>query len=118
MTKSLLIICQQPPWNISAKESLDIALSAGTFDIPTALLFLDDGVFQLIAQQNASVIEQKNISANLQALPLFGIERLLVAEHSLTTRGLASEQLSLPSELISQQQLTTLLQQYDVVITS
>lgn len=118
MAKSMLIICQKTPWSdILAKETLDLALAGGAFDLPISLLFLDDGVFQLLSPQQPNVIEQKDLCANLQALSLFGIEQLLVAEHSLQERGLTTSQLALPTESITKQQLSSLLQQYDVVIT-
>lgn len=118
MAKSVLIICKQAPWsNISARETLDLALAGGAFDLPISMLFIGDGVFQLAPEQQAKTIQQKDISANLQALPLFGIEQLLVAETSLLERGLTAEQLLLPVTTVPQQQLATLLTQYDVVLT-
>lgn len=118
MAKSMLIICKQAPWsNISVREMLDLALAGGAFDLPISLLFLDDGVFQLVTNQQAKSIEQKDISANLQALPLFGIEELFIAENSLLERGLNHNQLVLPVKLLAHNQLAHLLTQYDVVIT-
>lgn len=118
MTKSILIICKQAPWRgITARETLDLALAGGAFDLPISMLFMGDGVFQLVAKQQAKTIQQKDLSANLQALPLFGIEELLVAETSLVERGLTVEQLILPTKVIAQQQLANLLTDYDVVIT-
>ena len=46
MSKSMLIISRQAPWaGPAAREALDIALAGGAFDLPLAMLFLDDGVF-------------------------------------------------------------------------
>lgn len=119
MARSMLIICKYAPWStISVRETLDLALAGGAFELPISLLFLEDGVFQLVTNQQAKTIQQKDISANLQALPLFGIEEILVAEQSLQQRGLTTEQLILPTKLIPQQQLADLLTQYDVVVTS
>ena len=48
MAKSMLLISRQAPWSgPGAREALDIALAGGAFDLPLALLFLDDGVLQL-----------------------------------------------------------------------
>jgi len=70
MAKSLLIISRQAPWNgPSAREALDIALAGGAFDLPLGMLFLDDGVFQLAPGQQPTAVQQKNLAANLQALP-------------------------------------------------
>ena len=118
MAKSMLIICRQAPWSsVAARETLDLALAGGAFELPISLLFMADGVFQLVVKQQAKMVEQKDLSANLQALPLFGVEEILVMADSLTERGLTSEQLLLPAKLIQQQQLANLLTDYDVVIT-
>jgi tRNA 2-thiouridine synthesizing protein B len=84
MAKSLLIISRQAPWNgPSAREALDIALAGGAFDLPLGMLFLDDGVFQLAPAQQPTAVQQKNLAANLQALPMFGVEELFACSHSL-----------------------------------
>ena len=62
MPKSLLIISRQAPWaGPGANEALDIVLAGGAFDLPVALLFMDDGIFQLLANQIAAAIQQKNL---------------------------------------------------------
>lgn len=119
MAKSMLIICRQAPWhNILARELVDLALAGGAFELPIGLLFLDEGVWQLVKNQHPDLIEQKDLTANLQALSLFGIDKLLIAQHSLTERNLTLEQLILPTEVIAKEQLVELLTHYDVVITS
>lgn len=118
MAKSLLIICRQAPWSgISAREALDLALTAGAFELPIALLFLDDGVFQLLDQQQPQLLEQKDLSANLQALPLFGIEALYAAQSSLEARGLTEHSLALPVALLDNLAVSSLLRTFDQVIT-
>ena len=118
MAKSLLIVSRQAPWSgPGAREALDIALAGGAFDLPMAFLFLDDGVFQLAPGQAPANLEQKDLQANLQALPLFGVERLYAAERSLAERGLAGASLSLPVEVLDDLALRQLTQQYDQVIT-
>ena len=97
MAKSLLLICRRSPWSgPSAREALDIALAGGAFDLPISLLFLDDGVLQLQSGQQPAAIQQKDLTANLQALPLFGVEALYVARADLDRRGLSVEHLTLP----------------------
>lgn len=119
MAKSMLIICQQAPWsNSTVKETLDLALAGGAFDLPISLLFLEDGVFQLVKNQQPQTIEQKNITSNLQALPLFGITEIFVVEQHLYVRGLNQQQLLEPVKLVQQEELNSLLVHYDTVITS
>ncbi|KHO63632.1 sulfurtransferase complex subunit TusC [Pseudomonas flexibilis] len=118
MAKSLLLICRQSPWaGTAAREALDIALAGGAFELPIALLFMDDGVFQLPVGQQAAALEQKDLSANLQALPLFGVDDLYVCQASLTRRGLADATLSLPVTPLHGSELPALLARFDLVMT-
>ncbi|OEC35942.1 tRNA 2-thiouridine synthesizing protein C [Pseudomonas cuatrocienegasensis] len=118
MSKSLLIISRQAPWSgPGARETLDIVLAGGAYDLPIGLLFLDDGVFQLFAEQAPKALQQKDLTANLQALPLFGIEALYCCAHSLGERGLGQTPLALPAELLDTSALQALLARYDQVIT-
>lgn len=118
MAKSLLIISRQAPWSgPSAREALDIALAGGAFDLPLGMLFLDDGVFQLAPDQQPAQVQQKNLGANLQALPMFGVDELFVAASSLAERGLPADSLSLPAEVLDDAALAALIERFDQVVT-
>jgi tRNA 2-thiouridine synthesizing protein C len=118
MARSMLIISRQSPWSgPSAREALDIVLAGGAFELPLGLLFLDDGVFQLAPRQQSASLQQKDLAANLQALPMFGIESLYAAKRSLDERGLEEGALSLPVELLDDAAIGNLINQYDHVIT-
>jgi len=115
MAKSLLVISRQAPWSgPSAREALDIVLAGGAFDLPIGLLFLDDGVFQLAPQQDAKAVQQKDLSANLQALGLFGIDDVFACRHSLAERGLASPA---SAQTLDSADICKLIDRYDQVMT-
>jgi tRNA 2-thiouridine synthesizing protein C len=118
MSKSLLILSRQAPWaGPGAREALDIALAGGAFDLPIGMLFLDDGVFQLSSGQQPGDLQQRDLGANLQALPMFGVEALFVARRSLQERGLLEQSLSLVVESLDDLELSALINRYDQVIT-
>ena len=118
MSKSMLIISRQAPWSgPAAREALDIALAGGAYDLPIGLLFLDDGVFQLANAQQPASLQQKDLGANLQALPLFGVEALYASARSLGERGLGDAELILAVQRLDDDALTRLLDRYDQVIT-
>ncbi|PAU65520.1 sulfurtransferase TusC [Pseudomonas sp. PIC25] len=118
MAKSLLLVSRQAPWSgPGAREALDIALAGGAFDLPIGMLFLDDGVFQLALTQHPEAIQQKDLTANLQALPLFGVDSLYAAQRSLDERGLADTTLGLPVQCLDDAALRDLIDRYDLVIT-
>ncbi|MHC8318909.1 sulfurtransferase complex subunit TusC [Pseudomonas sp. LB3P31] len=117
MARSLLIISRQSPWSgPGAREALDIVLAGGAFDLPIGLLFLDDGVLQLAPSQDAKALQQKDLSANLQALPMFGVEDLFVCADSAAVRGLGGFALE-EAQALSAAEITALIDRYDQVIT-
>lgn len=114
--KSLLIISRHAPALHQAREALDLALSAAAFGIPCGLLFMDDGVFQLVKGQDAALIGQKSLAANLQALPLYGVEDILVCQHSLGERGLQANQCLLDARVMNNAEIASLIEHYDQVV--
>ncbi|MBB3059962.1 sulfurtransferase complex subunit TusC [Microbulbifer rhizosphaerae] len=97
MAKRLLALCRQAPYgNALAREGLEAVLAAAAMDQAADLLFLGDGVFQLLDDQRAEAIEQKNLRRNLQALPIFGVETVHICERSLLERGIDAGQLQIP----------------------
>lgn len=118
MPRSMLIVSRHAPWSgPSAREALDIALAGGAFELPLALLFLDDGVLQLLGDQQPACLQQKDLGANLQALPLFGVEALYAARRDLEQRGIAPEALALPVTLLEDAALAALFDRFDQVMT-
>lgn len=92
--KSLLIVSRAAPWSgMAAREALDLALSGGAFDLPISLLWQGEGVYQVLAGQAPEQLEQKNLQANIEALPLFGVEQLYVCRASLEQRQLQASEL-------------------------
>lgn len=118
MAKSMLIVCRQAPWSgLGPREVLDIALAGGAFDLPLAMLFLDDGVFQLLGAQQPTHLQQKDLTANLRALPMFGVEQLFVCVDSLAQRGLHAAELAQAAQGLDAAGLTALIDRFDHVIT-
>lgn len=115
--KSLLIITRRPPAHMAAREALDLALASAAFGVPTGLLFMDDGVLQLRKGQDASLLQQKSLAANLEALEMYGVEDVLVCRHSLGERGLSVDQCLVPVECVDNARIAILLEHYSEVVS-
>jgi tRNA 2-thiouridine synthesizing protein C len=88
--KSVAILNASAPLsNANAKDSLDIALIFGSYEQAISLYFQGDGVYQLIAQQQPELIQQKDFLKTLAALEFYDIENIYVCLHSLNQRGLS-----------------------------
>ncbi|WP_261841006.1 sulfurtransferase complex subunit TusC [Aliamphritea ceti] len=116
--KSFLLINRQAPYGCSAaRDALDVALTASVFEQDISLLFLADGVFQLLKDHQPQGIKQKNLSANLAALPMYDIDQIFVSATALQQRGLNKDQLSLPAEILDDQQIAALISRHDQVMS-
>ena len=93
-SKSILALCRHAPYgNALAREGLEAVLACAAMDQIPEVLFINDGVFQLL-EQNPEAIGEKNLRRNLQALPMFGVETLHICKKSLEDRGVTPEQIT------------------------
>ncbi|MBV36851.1 MAG: sulfurtransferase complex subunit TusC [Rickettsiales bacterium] len=116
MSKSLSIIFNKAPYGSqSGRELLDIALMAAAFDMEIKALFIEDGVYQLLDNQQPDVLYMKNHSPTFKALDLYGIETRLIAEHDLVERGISQEQLLPVAETTSQDTIKQVISESDFV---
>lgn len=115
--KSLLMICRQSPTNTAlAQSAIDAALAAGIFEQDIAIVFSADGVMQLAPDQTPT--NEKNLAAQIQALPLYGIEKIYIEKSALETHNVKMTELSLPDhQVIDCDELRQLMNHYDHVIT-
>jgi tRNA 2-thiouridine synthesizing protein C len=117
--KKLLFISRQAPYgNATAREALDALLAASAYDQDLSILFMDDGVFQLVAAQNPKMIQQKNLGASLQALELYGIENIYIQWESLKKRGLTANDLAIEKvQIVDSGQIKQLMSQQDQILS-
>lgn len=96
MSNPLLFVCRHAPYGRGiAREGLDAILAAAAYGQDIGVLFIDDGVFQLLPDQAPGALPQKSLEANLGALPLYEVERLYVHSESLQERGLTPDDLAI-----------------------
>ena len=117
--KKLLFISRHAPYGSSiAKSALDAILAAAAYDQQIALLFMDDGVFQLLAKQDSGDLQLKNFAALLPVLPLYEINTIYVHYESLKTRQIAIDELVLNEiQLIDSAGICQLLAQQDQLLS-
>ena len=93
-SKKFLYINRKPPHgSIYALESLEVVLIGAAFEQEITLAFIDDGVYQLLQNQDSSAIGSKNFSPTYRALGDYDVNRIFVERESLELRGLTKEDL-------------------------
>jgi tRNA 2-thiouridine synthesizing protein C len=116
--KKFMFVNRKAPYGtIYALESLEVVLITATFDQDVSLVFMDDGVYELIKGQQTKDIGIKNFSPSYRALEGYDVEKLYVDQDSLAARGLSEKDLLVPVEVLSAEQMGQLMQQQDVILS-
>lgn len=117
LTKNMLIVNQAAPYSKSnAKEALDLALAAATFDQDVNILFTGDACYQLLNQQQPEYADSKNITRMLKALPIYGVNELYVDSESMACRNIDELADGLSVKQVSPEEIKQLYQNADAVI--
>ena len=116
MKKFLFIMRSTPHAGIQLQEKLDVILTTAAFDKPLALLFLDDGVFQLKKDQQPEKQGLKDTLSIFNALEIYDVNDLYTEVESLQERGLKPSDLSLPVKEFYRKDINQLIKGYDVVV--
>ena len=87
--KSIAILSTRGPFARSnAKESIDVALIFGSYEQNTHLFFQGDGVYQLMAEQQAEKINVNNFLKTFAAFHFYDLDKVYVCKKSLEERSL------------------------------
>ena len=116
--KKFAFINRKAPYGtIYALESLEVVLISAAFDQDVSLVFMDDGVYQLKKGQGTKAVGMKNFSPTYRALEGYDIEKLYVEKESLESRGLTEEDLIVDVEVLTAEEMATLMDEQDVVLS-
>ena len=94
IVKKFLYLNRKAPYGtIYAWESLEVVLIGAAFDQVVSLMFMDDGVYQLVKGQDPSGIGMKNFSPTYRTLGDYEVKNVYVDRDSLAARGLTADDL-------------------------
>ena len=92
--KNFMYLNRRAPYGtIYAWESLEVVLIGAAFDQRVSLMFIDDGVYQLIKGSDTSKSEMKNFTPTYRTLGDYGVRHMYVDKDSLEARGLTQDDL-------------------------
>ncbi len=119
VVKKFMYVNRRAPYGtIYALECLEVVLITAAFDQDECVVFMDDGVFQLKKNQDTTAIGMKNFSNTYRALDDYDVEKIYVEKESLEARGLSSDDLIIPVQVVTAGKLREIMDQQDVVISS
>ena len=130
IVKKFMYVNRKSPYGtIYALESLEVVLISAAFDQDVSLTFTDDGVYQLMKNQQTDGIGMKNFSSTYSALGDYEIKKIFIDKESLDERGLSLSDLQelvwededyaekSSINLVTRAELSEIMNQQDVVLS-
>ena len=99
-----------------AKSALDLALAAAAFDQPVDLLFMADGVLQLLPAQEGKARGRKDMARQLAALPLYDIDHVYADAEAATRYGVELVAAPLAVHPLEPGAIRSLMQKCDLLL--
>lgn len=102
-----------------SREGLDALLAATAFcdEDDIGVFFMDDGVFNLLSEQQPERILQKDFIRTFKLLDLYDIEQRFICQDSLEKRGILENHLILSAEKIDRTSFMAKLNQAEKLLT-
>lgn len=114
--KIMNVMHRAPHGTIYAYEGLEMILIQGAFDQDVSVVFIGDGVYTLLKNQDTEGIGTKGFANTFRALDGFDIEKLYVDKESMEERGLTPDDFVVDVEVLTSGEIGKLMKEQDVVI--
>lgn len=115
--KFLYVNRKAPIGTVYALESLEVVLIGAAFEQDVSMVFLDDGVYQIVKGMDTTAVEMKNFSPTYRALEMYDVEKLFVSKEALDERGLTADDLLVDVEVLDTKQMADLMDEQDVILS-
>ena len=115
--KSVLVVSRHSPYGSGlARSALDHVLASAAFDQPVSLLFMGDGVLQLLPDQDSQRIGSKSMAKQLSALPLYEVDTLYADSAAAQRLGVDLSAAPAPVQAVTETDIRELLAGHDHVL--
>ncbi len=127
--KHFMFVNRRAPYgSIYAQEVLEMVLISAAFEQHAAIVFIDDGVFQIKRGQDTEALGMKNFSPTYRVVEMEKrdaeadadidmVWRIIVERESLEARGLDAGDLMVGVEVMGADELSALMDAQDVVLS-
>lgn len=115
MSTILFVFSRPPHGSINAQEGLDALLMGSAFTT-CSVLFVGDGLMQLVSGQSTDDLGTKNFSLGFGALKDYGVTRIACSKPDLVSRGLNKDDFLIEVESLNAAGMQALIHDHDKVL--
>lgn len=112
--KWLFIFQQAPYTNSNTEEAINIALTTSIFNQKIQVLFIDNGVYQILYNQQPKY--KRNIEKMIKSLYLYNIEEIYSCKESIISREMNKSN-KIELKVLSKIQINILIQNANKILT-
>jgi tRNA 2-thiouridine synthesizing protein C len=117
MNKVAILMRKAPYGSVYPAEGFRCVMGIGVFEMDAALIFVEDGIYTLVKDQNPEKLDMQPLGEGFPMLPEFGVNGFYVHQLSLEERGLSVDDLVMEVQLIDNAGLAELLAEYSAVLS-
>ena len=129
VVKNFMYVNRKAPYGtIYALEVLEAVLISAAFEQNAAIVFVDDGVYQIKKDQDTTAINMKNFSPTYGIIEMEKADaeededmdmvwRIIVEKESMEARGLTPDDFKVEVEVLSSDELAKVMAEQEVVIS-
>jgi tRNA 2-thiouridine synthesizing protein C len=117
MNNTVAVLLRKAPYgSVYTAEALRTLMGIGVFEADINVLFVDDGVYALVKEQNPAQLDMKPLGGAFASLAEFGVNKLYVHDESLAERGLTLGDLLLEVQVVDGPRVAQLLMEAGKVL--
>ena len=112
----LLFVMSRAPGTINAQEGFDALLMGSAFS-ECSVLFLGEGLYQLLNGQQPEPLGRKNYTLGFAALEDYGVKHIYCSESQLAGASLTRDNLILDVRPLSESDVNQLFADHDAILS-
>lgn len=116
MKKFLFVLDKPPHGSVNGQEALDAILMGSAFT-QCSVLFLGDGLYQVLGDQDTAQLATKDYSVTYQALADYGVTGVYCRQSHLGERNLDASDLVIAVQALSETEVKQMFVDHDVILS-
>ena len=116
MKRFLFVLDKSPHGSITGQEALDAVLMGSAFT-QCSVLFLGDGIYQVLQAQDTRALGMKDYSVTYKALADYGVTNVYCLQSHLEQRKLDVADLVIPVRALSEDESRQVLLDHDLILS-
>ena len=117
MGNTVAILMRKAPYgSVYTAEGFRSMMGVGVFEMDISVLFVDDGVYALVKDQDPSALDMKPLGDGFPMLADFGVTKFYVHDRSLSERGLVPDDLVMDVEIVDDAGAARVLESTGIVL--